>query len=600
MSDKTIDLDRSVHDLCRDHPRLKTTMANLGFDEITKPGRLQTMGRMMTIPKGCKVKGIDLDLVVNRLRNEGFEVIGAGVEPVAKPVAAPLSDGPVAGAADATAAAAGATPAAGAAQSVPVASTPEERQRILQHMLAQLSGGASVDEVKDVFKANFQDVDATEIAQAEQALINGGVPVEEVQRLCDVHATLFDGHVACAPSAKAEPSDVPGHPVWSFRQENRAFERLLADSVRPDTERADQLADGSQSPELAAALTSDIERLQKVSVHYKRKEELVFPFLERHGVHGPSKVMWGKDDEVRAGLATALSLAQGARQSPTASNLQSVARELASAADALESMITKEEQILLPLALEKLNAREWQRVHDDSDEYGFVLIDQPPAWRPSMMELAEAAVQETDLAGAGAADGTAGGVASAGSSGATGRGSVAAATGSAADRAMASEDGRIHLSTGSFTAAELEAVLNTIPLDITFVDKDDKTRYFSHGETRAFPRPMSCLGRDVYDCHPPKSQAMVRQVFDDFRSGARDSYEFWIHRGDAFLYIRYFAVRDSEGNYLGALETTQDVAPIQELEGDNRRGADIRREERERREAHGAHEERGATSRPSM
>ena len=124
-------------------------------------------------------------------------------------------------------------------------------------------------------------------------------------------------------------------------------------------------------------------------------------------------------------------------------------------------------------------------------------------------------------------------------------------------------------------------MLNTIPMDLTFVDANDKTRYFSHGNDRLFARPMSCLGRDVYDCHPPKSQAMVHKVFDDFRSGARDTYEFWIHMRGKFVYIRYFAVRDADGTYLGALETTMDITHIQELDGDNRRGADVRREARE-------------------
>ena len=224
-------------------------------------------------------------------------------------------------------------------------------------------------------------------------------------------------------------------------------------------------------------------------------------------------------------------------------------------------MIDKEENVLIPLALETLSATEWTQIAAESDEFGFAFIEPPALWRADALELANDRIR-AKLASE-KEDGT------------------------EEKPSALNAEGKVELSTGSFTVSELEAVLNTIPLDITFVDAEDKTRYFSHGDTRAFPRPKSCLGRDVYACHPPKSQEMVRHVFESFKSGESDSFEFWIHKGEAFLYIRYFAVRDEQGNYLGALETTQDITTIHELEGDNRRGADIRREQREAEAARG-------------
>lgn len=514
MDEKKIDLEKSVFELVSAYPELKDVLAGLGFDEICKPGRLQTMGRFMTLPKGCAHKGLRLEDVVAGLEREGFSVSGAPQVSADAPAA--------------------------------VASTPEERRMLLKSLLERLQAGEAVEDVKDEFVASFKDVESSEIAAAEQELISGGVAVEEVQRLCDVHATLFEGHLACGPASSSSPSEQPGHPVWVLREENAALSRLIGLQARPAIERARR-----GGMEDAPALRAAIGEMGQLAVHYKRKEELVFPFLERHDVTAPSKVMWGKDDEVRALLKESSALAEEASGPAT---LRAAADRFEEACEAADSMVFKEENILFPLALDTLNAREWLQVSQDSAEYGYAFIEEPPAWRPSMMEMAEAAVQEAE---------------------------AERAAREQADVADASRDGKVHLSTGEFTAAELEAVLNTIPLDMTFVDKDDKTRYFSHGEHRFFARPQSCLGRDVYDCHPPKSQAMVRQVFDDFRSGARDSYEFWIHMGERFLYIRYFAVRDGQGNYLGALETTQDIAPIQAIEGDNRRGADVRREERE-------------------
>jgi DUF438 domain-containing protein len=531
IDSKTIDLDAAVLETCTKFPEVKDVMAGIGFDEITKPGRLQTMGRFMTLRKGAEHKGVDLNKMVAAFQAAGFAVKGFETPAAAENATLDaLGDAPVA------------------------ATTPEERQQVLKSLLLQLQDGVPVDDVKEIFARNFKDVSGGEIAAAEQSLIAGGVPVEEVQRLCDVHATLFEGHVACAPGAgtPSDPADAPGHPVWIMRQENAAFGKLISGTIRP------HIAAALAGEGDAEAIRADVTELAKVGTHYRRKEETIFPHLEAHGVTAPSKVMWGKDDEVRGLVKQAESLA---RTAAGAGSTHVAAQKLAEACDAAESMVTKEENVLVPLALQTLDARDWKQVAEDGAEYGYVLIDEPPKWRPSMIELAEAAVNAAKLGG------------------------EAPAAPAVQPTAGLPGDGKVHLSTGAFTPQQLEAVLNTIPMDITFVDADDKTRYFSHGSDRLFARPMSCLGRDVYDCHPPKSQEMVHKVFNDFRTGARDTYEFWIHLHGKFVYIRYFAVRDADGTYLGALETTMDVTHIQELEGDNRRGADVRREAREAEQA---------------
>ncbi|HOO26722.1 MAG TPA: PAS domain-containing protein, partial [Clostridiales bacterium] len=128
----------------------------------------------------------------------------------------------------------------------------------------------------------------------------------------------------------------------------------------------------------------------------------------------------------------------------------------------------------------------------------------------------------------------------------------------------------IVLPTGEFALNELEQVLNHLPFDITFVDKNDVVKYFSQGKDRIFVRTKAVIGRNVSKCHPPASVHVVENIVADFKSGKKDHEDFWINMGDTYVYIRYFAVRDEAGEYLGVVEVTQDIKPIQAITGEKR------------------------------
>ena len=533
-----IDLDKSVYEICTKFPAIKALMAENGFKEITEPGRLQTMGRFMTIPKGCAHKGVDLEELKDVFRAHGFIIKGDPVAADKSSVAtveAPVAPG-----------GAPATP-----DENPIATTPEERKALIAQYLERLNDGEDIESVREDFARNFKDVSGGEISTAEQELIAGGVPMEKVLRLCDVHASLFEGHVSCAHNTGAV-EETPGHPVWTMRQENDRIMAFINDRVKPDVKRTRMLTEASSAAEregIVAILKADMEAFDEVFIHYKRKEELLFPHLERHDITGPSKVMWGKDDEVRNAVHGAEALLGTAYGEYDSQLLAGVADYLDEAVEGTLSMVSKEENVLIPLSLEHLSATQWTQIASEENEFGHAFGVNPPAWHADPLELANDKLNEMEATASGKN------------------------TENSSDT-RTSQDETIHLSTGEFTLAQLEAVFATIPLDITFVDANDKTRYFSHGDTRAFPRPKSCLGRDVYDCHPPKSQEAVRRILTEFKSGKRDVSEFWFKAMGKFLYVRYFAVRDEEGNYLGALETTQDIGPIKALEGENRRGSD--------------------------
>ncbi|MEM2127171.1 MAG: PAS domain-containing protein [Candidatus Bathyarchaeia archaeon] len=128
----------------------------------------------------------------------------------------------------------------------------------------------------------------------------------------------------------------------------------------------------------------------------------------------------------------------------------------------------------------------------------------------------------------------------------------------------------LHFENGSLSKEEIEAILNTLPVDITFVDKNDAVKYFNKGEKRIFVRPKSILGRKVQLCHPQKSIHIVNKILEGFKKAERDVAEFWIQSKGNLIHIRYFAVRDKLGKYLGTLEVTQDITDVKKIEGEKR------------------------------
>ena len=375
------------------------------------------------------------------------------------------------------------------------------RKEKLKEIIKKLHKGHTVEEVQEAFAAHFGSVSAEEISLAEQALIDEGMPVTEVQRLCDVHAAVFKGSIDEIHARPGVEGDA-GHPLNVFKAENKALADLLS-SLREGVRRGD-----------LTFLKAEAPKLSGIDSHYKIKENLFFPFLERNGVTGPPKVMWGVDDEIRAEIKQALAeLERGGTEALSAALVR------------VEDMAFKEEHILLPMLIEQLTGDEWRRVADGLPEFGAFLIAPPKAWKGNE--------------GAGKA---AGGL----------------------------ENGRLSLPTGDFTVKELAVLLNTLPLDLTFVDKEGRVRYFSQGAERAFPRTLSVLGREVSNCHPPKSVHIVEQIVEDLKAGRKDHEDFWIQMGEKLIHIRYFALRGPEGDYLGVLETTQNIAPLKKITGEKR------------------------------
>lgn len=392
------------------------------------------------------------------------------------------------------------------------------RIRTLKHVITRLHQGEAPAAVKPQVQALVKECTAGEIAAMEQELMADGIPASEIMRMCDLHSEALRD-VIVEPVARVAP---PGHPVETFKSENKALQDLAA-RLRAALAMLTlgEAGEATVKPQRLNDVRALFNQLMDVEKHYQRKEHLLFPFLERHGITGPSKVMWGKDDEVR-GLLRDLAEALGA-DGATVGEWQIVTTAVAMPAlAAVEEMVFKEEKILLPMALETLNDADWGEIWTQSPGIGWCLVDPAEGWTPTP------------------AEGT------------------------------APTQGDLTFPTGMLALDQLKAIFATLPVDLTFVDAHDRVRFFTEGRDRVFVRPKAVIGRLVQHCHPPGSVDVVDRIIGDFREGRRSVAEFWINFKGRFVHIRYFAVRDEQGAYLGTLEVTQDLTRERTLEGERR------------------------------
>lgn len=397
----------------------------------------------------------------------------------------------------------------------------EYRQKVLKELIMELHDGKSVEEVKERFGKLIDGVSPSEISEMENSLMKDGMPLTEVQRLCDVHAAVFKGSIEEIHLPEKQ-EDNPGHPVFTFRMENKAIERLIRKNIRPNLE----LLAAGEGAEVIDKLSEDMEKLWEIDKHYLRKENLLFPYMEKYGIVAPPKVMWGVDDEIRYQIKEARQCLKEQKE-----NRDKTAEIIEAAVSRVEEMIFKEENILFPMVLETLAEDEWLKIAKESPELGFCLYEPKVEWKPVKVNV-ENKVQE--------------------------KGEEPAS------------EGYFRFETGILSGPEMEAMLDTLPVDITFVDKDGAVKYFTQGKDRIFPRTKAIIGRQVQNCHPPASVHIVEKIVEDLKSGKKDYEDFWIRMKDRYVLIRYFAVRDKNGNFLGTLEFTQDIAPIQAITGEKR------------------------------
>ena len=395
-----------------------------------------------------------------------------------------------------------------------------QRKNKLRSALLKLHAGESVGAIREELIVALTDIPYNEVVEVEQEMINGNLLTEEeILEFCDLHTDILDGKIDVS-GAKAIPA---GHPVDTFQKENIA--------LKSETEKAYSLIASAKGltndklPGFVIQMRTIFNALSDIDKHYKRKEYLLFPYMEKHLITGPPTVMWGKHDELRGFLSAAIKELESAITSVEQIQLI-IDNNLNRVLQLVDGMIMKEEEILFPMAMDTLTEEEWYKIYSETLEFGFCLIDTKDEWKPSGVKV---------------------------------------------EKQQYVDAGAIQLSSGSFDIKQLEALFLHLPIDITFVDANDKVAFFSHSPNRVFERNRSIIGRDVRMCHPPSSVNIVEQIISDFKSGKENKAMFWMSNFQGrFIYIEYSAVRDRENNYLGVVEVTQDITQMRELEGDQR------------------------------
>jgi len=307
-----------------------------------------------------------------------------------------------------------------------------------------------------------------------------------------------------------------GHPAKVYLEENMLIRDLMASINSINIE---------QNKE---EFEEKFERLCRTEKHFARKENQLFPYLEKYGWTSPSQNMWAFHDDIRA-------IFKQARTLVDTNETQSLMMVLQNLFQNLEHIMQVEEGRLLPRALEMLDEDDWKEMRDGDEEIGW-MFDEAPTPYPLHVENEY----------------------------------IHPSMDTKKRKLPFSLEGRIDLDEGHMLPEQINWLLKFMPVDITYVDENDIVIFYNRGDDRVFPRSAGIIGREVKFCHPPKSVDQVLMILREFKAGRRDEAEFWITFKGKFIHIRYFAIRNDEGEYKGVIEVSQDVTHIRGLEGQQR------------------------------
>ncbi|QOR61059.1 DUF438 domain-containing protein [Sulfurovum sp. ST-21] len=304
-----------------------------------------------------------------------------------------------------------------------------------------------------------------------------------------------------------------GHPVRTYLEENLLI-RTLINELR-----------SLNIPEDLELFKELFNRLGKVELHFARKENQLFPYLEKHGWTSPSQNMWAFHDQIREEI-------KETRRAIESNDIVTLMMNSQQVFHSLEHIMQVEEGRLLPNAMRLLSEEEWKEFKEGDREIGW-MFDTPPTPYPEDAYVHPGEDTKRKKLPFGIEDKT-------------------------------------HYDEGYLTPEQVNSIFRILPVDITYVNEHDQVVFYNRGEDRVFPRSAGIIGREVKFCHPPKSVDQVLRILEEFKAGRQDLAEFWIQFKGKFIHIQYFAVRDNDGTYRGVIEMSQDVTHVRELEGEQR------------------------------
>ncbi|MGX7097483.1 DUF438 domain-containing protein [Gemella bergeri] len=438
-----------------------------------------------------------------------------------------------------------------------------KRIEVLKSILLRLHNGESAESVQEEFDKHFSGVSAIEISLMEHELMNSnsGVTFEDVMKLCNVHANLFKGAIKNVEIADTEH---PGHPVQIFKQENFALRATIM-RIRRILTNYVKITDEMTKKEVLKGLFRQLNLLGQFDIHYRRKEELMFPIMERYGHTAPPKVMWGVDDKIRKLFNNA---SKDAEKLPNV-DIEKVKASFEVFVKEFEEMIFKEESILLMILMETFNQDNWLNIAKESDAYGYAIIKPTEKWVPhresfgkeieNSKETQKISNEENNLIQK-IVD--------------TPEGEITITfKPKKNENKVVDRNSEQSFGNGYLSVEQANLILNHLPMEITFVNKDDIFQYYNDNvpsDEMIFKRTPSQIGRNVELCHPPQHLEKVRTIFKNLRDGKKDKYEMWFKSKsrDKFVHITYAGVYDNNNEFQAVLEYVQDIQPYREITSD--------------------------------
>ncbi len=462
---KIININKDIYTICEEDGNVINILKSLGFNKIVNPLMRTTAGRMVTLKQGAEKQNISLEVIEKKFREEGYEVIGIDEK--------------------------------------------NDRVELIKNYLDRLNNNEDIESVRRDFVKDFSNVEAIEIAQAEQSLIEEGFDVKEVRKLCDVHSALFHQDANNDLDMKtASFSEIQGHPLNILTLENKYIEENIT-----EIEKAILASD-------IDAFFDEFKKLKNITPHYKKKGELIYPILANHSITGPSEVMWDIDDQIRAEIKRIIKEFDKSKYMDLLDDIKALLLRI-------KEMIFKEEKILYPMSQDKLDKNDWYDIYRDFTDYGYSYSIDVPKWS-EYMDKERDAIKSTDSSDF-----------------------------STNLKCLFDEEVVIQFPSGVLTLAQLDGLLKTMPMEITFIDHNNINKYFSE-HCPLFQRPLSALNRNVASCHPPKAQYMMNKVIEMFREKHTRTFYRMDTKGDRCILVRYYGVYDRKDKFMGVLELVED------------------------------------------
>jgi PAS domain S-box-containing protein len=384
-----------------------------------------------------------------------------------------------------------------------------ERKVILKEIVDRIGAGEELSELKSYFVKTLGAVNPVEIDFYQEEWTDEGVQEMDFRVLQELSLEVFRESIQ-----NQNPIAEKGHPLYTLMKEHS----MLMEYANELHSLVTAIASGERDirPEFVDRIRQLIGFLEESESHYLREENALFPGIEKKGLTGPPAAMWSEHQDIHALEKNVFEL-----KSEPDKNLDKLSTLSLELANLLATHFNKENNILFPASLRLFSEDEWETVVQDFDDIGYCSYSIRPEGTDKIPEAVSA-------------------------------------------------EGEVVFGSGKLSVEMLEAIFSHLPIDMTFVDAQDRVQFFSESPERIFVRSRAIIGRSVQLCHPKDSVHVVEKILNDFRDGKRECAEFWINLGGKLIHIRYFAVREPDGKYLGCLEVSQDITEIVKIKGEKR------------------------------